>query len=114
MGRVQFARRATFPLGDAKEDWKILRAFSEVYGSTLKFDTVEELRNDLFALCPHFAELDIVKAAKWSKFGTSAKLSDVPLQAAMESYYMTCPISRASETMAECRSAGGAQQVAAE
>ena len=113
-GRVQFARRATFPLGDAKEDWKIIRAFSEVYGSTLKFDTVEELRNDLFALCPHFAELDTVKAAKWSKFGTSAKLSDVPLQAAMESYYMTCPISRASETMAECRSAGGAQQVAAE
>ena len=114
-GRVQRANRATFPPGDAKEDWKILRAFSEVYGTTLKFDTVDELREELFTECPHFADLGDIKSAKWSKFGTVAKLSDLPLRADMESYYMTCPISRASETMADCRSANGTtNQIAAE
>ena len=114
-GRAQLARRATFPPGDAKEDWKILRAFSEVFGTTLKFDSAEELREALFETCPHFADLGAVKSAKWSKFGTTAKLSAEPLHAEMDSYYMTCPISRASETMAECRSASSTdKQIAAE
>jgi len=43
-GRVQLARRAAFPPGEAKEDWKILRALSERLDATLKYDTQVELR----------------------------------------------------------------------
>ena len=115
-GRVQMARRATFPPGDAREDWKILRAFSDVYGVSLKFDSFEELHAEMYNQVPHFADLDEVKSAKWSKFGTAAKLSSLPVSAQMESFYMTCAISRASETMAECRSAANAapETIAAE
>ena len=34
-GRVQLGRRATFPPGDAREDWKIIRALSAAMGQPL-------------------------------------------------------------------------------
>src|SRR3546814_7778891 len=46
-GRVQRGERAVFPPGDARDDWTILRALSEVMGHTLPFDTIEELRADI-------------------------------------------------------------------
>ena len=46
-GRVQIARRATFPPGDAHEDWAILRALSDVMGKTLPYDTLAALREAL-------------------------------------------------------------------
>ncbi|MBT5920358.1 MAG: NADH-quinone oxidoreductase subunit G, partial [Alphaproteobacteria bacterium] len=43
-GRVQRAERATFPPGDGREDWTILRALSERLGQTLSYDSLPELR----------------------------------------------------------------------
>ncbi len=39
-GRVQNANKASFPPGDAKEDWKIFRALSEVYKKTIAFPNI--------------------------------------------------------------------------
>src|SRR5467141_1520214 len=57
-GRVQMAARAGFPPGDAREDWAILRALSDVLGQKLPYDSLSALRATLFAAHPHLARLD--------------------------------------------------------
>ena len=104
-GRVQYANRAAFPPGEAREDWAIIRAVSGAVGKSIGMDSLAELRDALCEAVPHFAMPDQVGAAKWVKFGGRAKLSSQPVTNAIENFYMTCAISRASETMAECRRA---------
>ncbi len=101
-GRVQYANRAAFPPGGAREDWAILRAFSDVMGINIGFDSLDELRDLLFREVPHFAHRDAIRPAKWVKFGSSAKVKPNQVTTTIDNFYMTCAISRASETMAEC------------
>lgn len=113
-GRVQYAARAAFPPGDAREDWTIIRAFAGVMGLTLGFDNLDELREALFRAVPHFADRDQICSARWVKFGGRAKVKDAPMTSIIDNFYMTCAISRASETMAECMRANDDQAEAAE
>ena len=112
-GRVQLARRAGFPPGEAREDWAILRALSEHLGKTLPYDTLDQVRGRLIAVNKSFAALDQQAAGTWGGFGTAGTLSDAPFVSPVTNFYMTCPISRASKTMAECM-ASRAQLLAAE
>src|ERR1700757_1790152 len=57
-GRVQRARRAAFPPGEAKEDWAILRALSDVLGKRLPYDDLDALRQAVFKAVPHLMRLD--------------------------------------------------------
>ena len=68
-GQVQLGRRAVFPPGDAREDWKILRALSAAIGRPLAFDTIVELRRRLRDAYPVFAQTDRVTVAAWGEFG---------------------------------------------
>ena len=104
-GRVQYANRAAFPPGEAREDWAIIRAVSGGIGKSIGMDSHAEVRDALCEAVPHFAMPDQIGAVKWAKFGGRAKLSSQPVTNAIENFYMTCAISRASETMAECRRA---------
>ncbi len=106
-GRVQYASRAAFPPGDAREDWAIIRAVSGAVGKSIGFDSLAELREALVVAHPHFANADQIAPAKWAPFGGRAKLSSNPIKYAFDNFYMTCAISRASETMAECVLASG-------
>jgi NADH-quinone oxidoreductase subunit G len=112
-GRVQFAFRAAYPPGDAREDWAILRALSERLGKTLSYDTLDQVRTRLVAVNSTFAALDQQVAGHWGSFGAPGKTSDQPFASPIKNFYMTCPISRSSRTMAEC-TASRAQLMAAE
>jgi NADH-quinone oxidoreductase subunit G len=101
-GRVQLGRRAAFPPGDAREDWTIIRALSAVLGKALSYDDLSALRKQLHAACPHFTVIDSVEPAPWGAFGVPGDLSPTPFNSSIENFYMTDPISRASETMAAC------------
>ena len=101
-GRVQYANRAAFPPGDAREDWTIIRALAARVKVSLGFDNLGELRDDLIEAVPHFAMADQISPAKWVKFGSKTKLKDASVTATIDNFYMTCAISRASETMADC------------
>src|SRR4029079_6266706 len=61
-GRVQLANRAGFPPGDAREDWAILRALSDVLDHRLPYDSLSELRSALYKAFPHLARIDEIKA----------------------------------------------------
>jgi NADH-quinone oxidoreductase subunit G len=104
-GRAQMADAATEPPGEAKEDWAILRALSEKLGRTLPYDTLDQLRRTLFQTAPNLQQLGVAVPAKWESFGTSGAVTARAFQLPIANYYMTDPISRASETMAKCTEA---------
>jgi len=104
-GRVQLTRLAAFPPGQAREDWTILRALSGDLGKTLAYDNLGELRQQLIQGNPVFAAVDQIQPAAWGAFGEAGSVDPVPLASPIRNYYMTDPISRASETMALCTAA---------
>jgi NADH-quinone oxidoreductase subunit G len=107
-GRVQAARRAVFPPGDAREDWAILRALSDVLGRKLPYDSLAQLRGHLVERYPHFAERDEAPAARWGTFGGDGKVAATPFAYPIADFYLTDPISRASPTMAQCSAVAAA------
>ena len=101
-GRPQYAVRAVFPPGEAREDWKILRALSDAVGAVLEFDTAEELRHQLVETYSTFEVTDSLKHSAWLEFGQDGKIEELPFDHSMKDFYMTDPISRSSKVMAEC------------
>jgi len=103
-GRAQQTRRAIFPPGEAREDWTILRALSDVIGKTLPYDDVATLRSAMYLAVPTLAALDTVEPASTSgleELGGSGQMSGDAFGVAIEDFYMTNPIARASAVMAE-------------
>ena len=99
---MQRSLKAVSPPGDAKEDWKIIRALSEKLGAALPYNTLEDVRERLVEVNSLFEELDMVQRAPWLPFGQEGPLSSEPFESAIENFYMTDPISRHSVTMAKC------------
>jgi NADH-quinone oxidoreductase subunit G len=103
-GRPQLTARAVFPPGDAREDWKILRALSAVLGKTLPFDTLQQLRAKLFDAHPHLALLDQIDPADATSITRLARQAAKPgkerFARALADFYLSNPIARASAIMA--------------
>ena len=137
-GRVQRGERAVWPKGEAKEDWAILRALSEhlgarLYepprspehaggrhlGARLPYDTLDELRERLFAEHPTFGQIGYAPgltpaALDLTKLGDAGPWSDTPLRTPIAQFHLTNPIARASKTMAECAALAAGVKLAAE
>jgi NADH-quinone oxidoreductase subunit G len=121
-GRVQRGRRATFPPGEAKEDWAILRALSDVLEVKLPYDHRAALVAAIEKDATHFAQLNEAPVhadtlvATWGAVGDSGPLDNAPVTHVITDYYLTNPITRASETMAKCSQelVHGASKMAAE
>ncbi|KAM9850657.1 NADH-ubiquinone oxidoreductase 75 kDa subunit, mitochondrial-like [Aulostomus maculatus] len=121
-GRAQQTKVAVTPPGMAREDWRIIRAISELAGVTLPYETLDELRDRLAEVSPNLVRYDEVEEANYfkqanelSKTVNQAVLTEplAPPQLTVKDFYMTDPISRASQTMAKCVKAvkEGAQAV---
>lgn len=113
-GRVQRTKRAVFPVGQAKEDWRILRALSDKLGEALPYNTLSELRKRMEKIAPHFANVGEVVPAQWHDGGAQVGKVVVdasPFDEFITNFYMTDPISRASKTMAECSKAASGQAI---
>jgi NADH-quinone oxidoreductase subunit G len=105
-GRVQRGAFAVYPPGEAREDWKIIRALSEIMGRALPYDDIAALRRRLEQANPVFGRADFLPRFGCSDptgpAGDTARLSHAPFRPAFATYYQTDPISRASPTMAAC------------
>ena len=101
-GRVQRTRLAVFPIGEAKEDWTILRALSETLDIKLPYDTLSEVRQRMIEINPVFGSDDQATGGDWGAFGAKGSLNGESFISPISNFYMTDPISRASETMAQC------------
>jgi NADH-quinone oxidoreductase subunit G len=119
-GRVQRGERAVFPKGEAREDWAIWRALSAVLGAPLPYDSLDQLRDRLFADHPTFGQIDhapgtIAASLNLTGLGVAGDIGPEPFASPVTAFHLTNPICRASVTMAECAAlAVGASRVAAE
>ncbi|WP_454882671.1 NADH-quinone oxidoreductase subunit NuoG [Sphingomonas oryzagri] len=100
-GRVQRAERAVFPVGDAREDWTILRALSAVLGKTLPFDSLDQLRAKIAADHPGLAEEGIHLAGALDPAPKGGDVSGAIVYP-IDDFYLTNPIARSSPTMQRC------------
>jgi NADH-quinone oxidoreductase subunit G len=105
-GRPQLANRAAFPLGEAREDWAILRALSQILDMKLGYDSLTELRRAMMQEHPHLGKIGQIERADTAVLQKIAKLDAKTMKAGFASpvteFYLTNPIARASATMAEC------------
>ena len=102
-GRVQRTYAAVPPPGNAKEDWKIIRAFSEYIDKTLPYNNISQLRSYLENINKNFVIENSLLKSETSDIGdTKVKLNNASIKPLKMNYFMTCPISRSSETMAKC------------
>jgi NADH-quinone oxidoreductase subunit G len=100
-GRVQRGERAVFPPGDAREDWSIFRALSEVLGGKLPFDSLDALRIEMAKAVPALG-FEGVANYSWVEpklpSEPKGKIADYPIK----DFYLTGAICRASPTMQRC------------
>ncbi|WP_170525315.1 NADH-quinone oxidoreductase subunit NuoG [Ruegeria arenilitoris] len=115
-GRPQLAMRAGFAPGEAKENWAILRALSAVLGEKLPYDTLAQLRQKLIEAVPHLAGIDQVPENEEQAI-EAGPLGQADFRTVIKDFYLTNPIARASQLMAELSAlakARGDQKIAAE
>lgn len=99
-GRPQLAQRAGFPPGEARENWAILRALSAQLDTVLPFDSLAALRRDLIEEVPHLGTIDKVPENEWDQLKPRA-MGKADFRGVIKDYYLTNPIARASEVMAQ-------------
>ena len=108
-GRVQRTFSAVPTISDARDDWKILRALSEVLGVPLPYDDIDAVRHRLAEIAPHFSHFNKIQPSLWLN-GTHVEANltkrdtkdSAPLQSSISNFFMTDVISRMSRTMAKC------------
>ncbi|WP_316214113.1 NADH-quinone oxidoreductase subunit NuoG [Bradyrhizobium sp. SZCCHNR2032] len=118
-GRVQMTGRASFPPGEAREDWAIIRALSDALAKKLPYDSLAALRAAIFKAVPRLARIDQIESGLIADIKTLAgkggSLEKAAFKPLVQDFYLTNPIARASAVMAECsRLAAGRVLVAAE
>lgn len=100
-GRVQFAEKAVFAPGDAREDWAILRAMAQVLNVNVGFDSFDELRSALFVEYPALTvDGGLVEFGPLPAGVSGSAAGEIAYP--IKDFYLTNPIARASETLAKC------------
>jgi len=101
-GRVQLSERAVDPPGEARTDWTILRALSDVLGKTLPFDDLSGLRAAIAAAHPHLAVPGLTVFPPLAAPTGPAPSVSGPIRYPIQDFYLTNPIARASPTLQRC------------
>jgi NADH-quinone oxidoreductase subunit G len=101
-GRVQLSERAVDPPGEARVDWTIFRALSDVLGKTLPFDDLSQLRRAIGAEQPHLTVPGLTTFDPLPAPTNSAPRLSGGIRYPIEDFYLTNPIARASPTLQRC------------
>lgn len=116
-GRAQRGYPAVAPPGEARHDWKIIRALSEVSGKTLPYDNIKTLRARLIELAPHLNRFGDLEGSSFGHLGaklgqgSSTDIALTPEQKELADYYVTNSVTRASVTMSEARKAAQGHKI---
>tara|TARA_A100001011_G_scaffold235329_1_gene243404 strand:- start:4186 stop:6219 length:2034 start_codon:yes stop_codon:yes gene_type:complete len=98
-GKIQKAYKASYPPGDAKEDWQIINDLAEVMNNRKLFNDKEELESSMFNY------LKLKKEQKKSDLPnkiTQSNFENENLNIKFKDYYFSNVIARSSKTMVEC------------
>ncbi|MXO85395.1 NADH-quinone oxidoreductase subunit G [Altererythrobacter aurantiacus] len=102
-GRVQFAEKAVFAPGDAREDWTILRAMADALDVSVGFDSFAELQSAMIAAVPALGEEGLADFGQLPNADASIRASGA-ISYPIADFYMTNVVARASATMQRCSS----------
>ena len=104
-GRVQECKKASYPIGDALEDWKIFNLILKALGKNESLSNFESLRKEVLNLIPNFTKLNELPSFKECEINNLSNnyISEEVINIKELDYYFTNAISRASKTMSECR-----------
>ena len=100
-GRVQYAEKAVFAPGDAREDWTILRAMADALNVSVGFDSFIELQGAMFRAVPALGEEGLADLGALPKGDAKAK-AEGAIAYPIRDFYLTNPIARASAVMQQC------------
>ena len=101
-GRVQFAEKAVFAPGDAREDWTILRALADALGVSVGFDSYAELQARMIAAVPALGEEGLADYGSLPDAVSGATAEGEIAGYPIKDFYLTNPIARASDVMQRC------------
>ena len=101
-GRVQFAEKAVFAPGDAREDWTILRALADALGVSVGFDSFAELQAAMIAEVPALGEEGLADFGAMPKASANARAGGTISAYPIKDFYLTNAIARASAVMQQC------------
>ena len=97
-GKIQKAYKASYPPGDAKEDWQIINELAEVMNNRKLFNDKDELESSMF----NFLKLQKEKEIIDSKEQLNSNFQNEKLNIQVKDYYFSNVIARSSKTMIEC------------
>ena len=103
-GRAQECKKATYPIGEALEDWKIFNLILKALGKNTNLSNFELLRKEVINLIPSFTQINKLPSFKETKINNLAShfISEEVYVKEID-YFFTNAISRASKTMSDCR-----------
>ena len=103
-GRLQECKKASYPIGEALEDWKIFNLILKKLEKSQNVSNFDSLRKDVLNIIPNFTELNELPSFKESEFENKAiDFVSEKINIKELDYYFTNAISRSSKTMSECR-----------
>ena len=101
-GRVMQTTKCYNPIGESKEEWKIFRALSDQLENTLKFNNINELRQEIITKFIFLKEINSLPSLLLSNFGLPLKINNREIEYNIKNFNKTDSISRSSLTMAKC------------
>ncbi|PRT52912.1 NADH-ubiquinone oxidoreductase subunit, mitochondrial [Wickerhamiella sorbophila] len=110
-GRAQATRAAVAPPGAAREDWKIIKALSDVLSVPLPYENIVELRDRISEIAPNLLSLDALEPSVLGELAAkqlgalSASSTKAPLRSVVDNFYLTNSVARSSPTMAKSSAA---------
>ena len=106
-GRVQECRKASYPTGEALEDWKIFNLISKKINGVKLFDNYSSVKKSTLEEIKNFSAIDLLPKNELTKI---SNLSDIITEEQVSirniDYYFSNSIARASKTMSDCRNIG--------
>ena len=101
-GKVQKAYKASYPPGNAKEDWEIINNLAEFMNNRRLFNDRDELESSMF----NYINLKKDKQESPSKAQVDlSNFEDETLKITYKDYYFSNVIARSSKTMVDCNNA---------
>jgi NADH-quinone oxidoreductase subunit G len=103
-GRVQECKKASYPIGDSLEDWKIFNLILKKLRKTNNLNNFDSLRKEAINSTKNFSQINELPKKIFSKNDKIiSKFYSEEILIRKLDYYFTNSISRSSKTMSECR-----------
>ena len=103
-GRLQECKKASYPIGEALEDWKIFNKIIKTIGRQEELSNFDQLRKEVLSNIPNFSKInELPKHTETKNSNIEASFISEEVLIREIDYYYSNSISRSSKTMSECR-----------